>query len=116
MLYTNLKHIETAAQYYEALHNNANVMMICGRMGEYSIPVYRIAEALQKEYPHVKFFDMEFDNPELRFVQNLFNDYPGANIPFLLYFINSEMVYHGWGIKTKNEIENIINQSLVSTH
>ena len=30
MLYTNLNHIETAAQYYEALNNNANVMVICG--------------------------------------------------------------------------------------
>ncbi|MDA3817244.1 MAG: hypothetical protein PF486_07700 [Prolixibacteraceae bacterium] len=115
MLYTNLNHIETATQYHEALLNNANVMMICGRMGEYSIPVYRIVEALQKEYPQVKFFDMEYDNPELKFVENMFNDSHGANIPFLLYFINSEMVYHSWGIKTKNEIENIINQSIINT-
>jgi methylmalonyl-CoA mutase cobalamin-binding subunit len=47
MLYTNLNHIVTAAQYNEALQNNTNVMMICGRMGEYSILVYRVAEALQ---------------------------------------------------------------------
>ncbi|MDA3880844.1 MAG: hypothetical protein PF436_10690 [Prolixibacteraceae bacterium] len=114
MLYTNLNHIETASQYHEALQRNANVMVICGRMGEYSIPVYRVAEVLQQEYTHVKFFDMEYDNPELKFVQNLFNDYPEANIPFLLYFINSEMVYHSWGIKTKSEIESIINQSLVT--
>jgi thioredoxin 1 len=112
MLYTNLNHIETAAQYHEALQNYTNVMVICGRMGEYSIPVYRVAEALQKEYSQVEFFDMEYNNPELKFVQNLFDDYPGANIPFLLYYINGEMVYHGWGIKTKDELESIINQSI----
>jgi len=85
-------------------------------MGEHSIPVYRIAEALQTEYPHVKFFDMEYDNPELEFVKNLFHDSPGDNIPLLFYFINGEVVYKSRGIKTKKEIENIINQSMVSAY
>ena len=33
MLYTNLKHIESAADHSTILKENENVMVICGRMG-----------------------------------------------------------------------------------
>lgn len=33
MLYTNLNHLESAAQYAAALSENENVMIVCGRMG-----------------------------------------------------------------------------------
>lgn len=116
MLYTNLKHIETAADYSRVVGENAQVVIICGRMGEYSIPVYGAAEALQAEYPQVIFFDMEFDNPESKLVCDLFTDMPEAKIPFLLFYENGELVYRTWGTKTKNEIEEIINRSLVISH
>ncbi len=64
MLYTNLKHLESAADHKKAISENENVMVICGRMGPMCIPVYGIAEELEEEYKHVKFYDMEFDNPE----------------------------------------------------
>ena len=64
MLYTNLKHLETAADLKKAISENENVMVVCGRMGPMCIPVYGIAEELEEEYKHVKFYDMEFDNPE----------------------------------------------------
>ena len=63
MLYTNLKHLESIADHNKAISENENVMVICGRMGPMCIPVYGIAEELEAEYKHVKFFDMEFDNP-----------------------------------------------------
>jgi len=43
MLYTNLKHIETAANHAKRINENENVIVICGRMGPMCIPVYRIA-------------------------------------------------------------------------
>lgn len=116
MLYTNLKHIETATDYHRVIGVNDQVVIVCGRMGEYSIPVYRAAEALQSEYPQVKFFDMEYDNPEAKLVCDLFDDIPEAKVPFLLFIGDGEMVHRTWGTKTENEIEEIINRSLVKSH
>lgn len=43
MLYSNLKHPESAAAHKKAISDNENVMVICGRMGPMCIPVYEIA-------------------------------------------------------------------------
>ncbi len=64
MLYTNLKHLETAAEQASVISENENVVVVCGSMGPMCIPVYRIAEELEAKYKQVKFFDMEFDDPE----------------------------------------------------
>ena len=66
MLYTNLKHLETAADHAKVINENENVMVICGRMGPMCIPVYSIAEILEAKYSHVKFYDMEFDIDALK--------------------------------------------------
>ena len=63
MLYTNLEHLETAAGHQDFISEHENVMICCGRMGPMCIPVYGIMEMIEPEYPHVKFADMEFDNP-----------------------------------------------------
>jgi thioredoxin 1 len=108
MLYTNLNHIETAADFQRTITENRQVVIVCGRMGEFSIPVYRVLEELQTEYTKVKFFDMEYDNPESRVVCELFADMPEAKIPFLLFYEDGELVQHTWGTKTKEQIEEII--------
>jgi thioredoxin 1 len=115
MLYTNLKHIETAAEFKRIIAESGQVVIACGRMGEFSIPVYRVLETLQAEYPKVKFFDMEYDNPESHVICNLFIDSPEAKIPFLLFYENGELVFKSWGTKTKDEIEVIINKSVVNS-
>jgi hypothetical protein len=46
MLNTNLKHLETEQEVKEAIENNENVMVCCGRMGPMCIPVYAIMEDL----------------------------------------------------------------------
>lgn len=86
MLYTNLKHIESAAEYAGIVNENENVMIICGRMGPFSIPVYRIAEELERNYAHVKFYDMEYDNPESAVIRNLreVQDFCGISVNHLL--------------------------------
>ncbi len=110
MLYTNLKHIETAADYHRVISENLQVVIVCGRMGEFSIPVYRILETLQGEYPQVKFFDMEFDNPESKLVRDLFVDIPESKIPFLLFYENGELTYRTWGTKTKEDLIPVISE------
>jgi thioredoxin 1 len=112
MLYTNLNHIETASDYHQVITENRLVMIVCGRMGEFSIPVYRVLEALQTEYPQVKFFDMEFDNPEAKLVCDMFADMPEAKVPFLLFYVNAELTYRTWGTKKKEEIEDMLKKTL----
>lgn len=115
MLYTNLKHIETAAEFKRTIAESSQVVIVCGRMGEFSIPVYRVLEDLQEEYPEVKFFDMEFDNPESHVVCELFAEIPEAKVPFLLFYENGELAFRTWGTKTKEQIEEIINKSAVNS-
>src|SRR5512146_3231242 len=71
MLYTNLAHIETDAEYQKAILEYENAVIVCGSMNQACIPVYRIAEELESEFPHVKFFDIEFINPESHAIRNL---------------------------------------------
>ena len=110
MLYTNLNHIETTANYQRAIAENNQVVIVCGRMGEFSIPVYRVLETLQYEYPTVKFFDMEFDNPESLVVCKLFADISEAKVPFLLFYEKGELFFRTWGSKTEEELVTIIRK------
>ncbi|HSO86705.1 MAG TPA: hypothetical protein VLQ91_09160 [Draconibacterium sp.] len=115
MLYTNLKHIESAEEYAKIINQIENVMIICGRMGPFSIPVYRIAEELESDYSHVKFYDMEYDNPESAVIRNLpeVQDFPG--FPLTIYYKNGEVVNATAGIQTKDQITNILEQVFAAT-
>jgi thioredoxin 1 len=112
MLYTNLKHIETTIGYENAIGENENVLIICGNMWVDSIRVYRIAEKLEALYPQVKFFDMEFNNPESKFLCDLFDK--EITVPYLIYFRNGEMVYQTSGIQTREQmVEKLDNLLLI---
>lgn len=110
MLYTNLKHIETASEHAKILSENENVMVICGRMGPMCIPVYGIAEDLEEEYPHVKFCDMEFDNPQAHVIRNLPEVRGFMGIPFTIYYKNGQVVKATSSIQTKQQVTDILNQ------
>lgn len=110
MLYTNLKHIESAADHAKILGENENVMVICGRMGPMCIPVYGIAEDLEGEYSHVKFFDMEFDNPESHVIRNLPEVRGFMGIPFTIYYKNGKVVKATSSIQTKDQITTILDK------
>jgi len=109
MLYTNLKHIESAAEYAQLISENENVMIICGRMGHTCIPVYRIAEELEEKYGHVKFFDMEYDNPESYFFHALPEVSDLMEIPFTVYYKNGAAVKATAGIQNKKQVEAILD-------
>jgi thioredoxin 1 len=110
MLYTNLKHIESAAEHAKIISENENVMVICGRMGPMCIPVYLIAEKLEDEYKNVKFYDMEFDNPESDVIRNLSEVRGFMGIPFTIYYKNGKVVKATTSIQTKEQVTGILNE------
>jgi thioredoxin 1 len=87
MLYTNLKHLESAADHKKAISENENVMVICGRMGPMCIPVYGIAEELEEEFKHVK-----------------------LGIPFTIYYKGGKVVKATSSIQTKDLVKAILNK------
>jgi thioredoxin 1 len=109
MLYTNLKHLESIADHNKAISENENVMVICGRMGPMCIPVYGIAEELEAEYKHVKFYDMEFDNPISDVIRILPEVRGFMGIPFTIYYKNGKVVKATSSIQTKDQVRTILN-------
>ena len=110
MLYTNLKHLESVADHNKAISQNENVMVICGRMGPMCIPVYGIAEELEKEYKHVKFFDLEFDNPASDVIRILPEVRGFMGIPFTIYYKNGKVAKATSSIQTKEQIKSILDK------
>ena len=110
MLYTNLKHIESAEDHAKVLSENENVMVICGRMGPMCIPVYGIAEEIEDEYKHVKFCDMEFDNPQSAVIRNLPEVRGFMGIPFTIYYKNGKVVKATSSIQSKQQVTTILNE------
>ena len=115
MLQTNLMHILTASGHQKLIEENENVMICCGRMGPMCIPVYGIMEDLEPDYPHVKFADMEFDNPESKVIQSIPEVMGFAGIPFTIYYRNGLVVKATSGIQSKEQIITILEHELAQT-
>ena len=115
MLYTNLKHLETADDHQKAISENENVMVICGRMGPMCIPVYGIAEELEKEFNNIKFYDMEFDNPESHVIRNLPEVRGFMGIPFTIYYKNGKVVKATSSIQTRDQVKTILEKEFASS-
>jgi thioredoxin 1 len=115
MLYTNLKHLESISDYNKAISENENVMIVCGRMGPMCIPVYGIAEELETEYRHVKFFDMEFDNPISDVIRSLPEVRGFMGIPFTIYYKNGKVVKATSSIQNKDQVKTILNKEFSVT-
>lgn len=110
MLYTNLKHIESATDYRKAISENENVMIICGRMGPASIPVYRSVESLLDEFRHVLFYDMEYDNPESEVVLKLPEVKAMDRLPLNIYYKLGKLVNATFGIQSREQIIEILEK------
>lgn len=115
MLYTNLKHIESGDAYTSILNENENVLIVCGRMDALCIPVYRIVEELEPSYSHVKFYDMEFDNPETAVILTLPEVTDFRGIPFTLYFKNGKLVRCTSGLQTKAQVMAFLDNEFETT-
>lgn len=114
MLYTNLKHIENAAHHNKVISENENVMVCCGRMGPMCIPVYGVMEELEDDYQNVKFYDMEFDNPESHVIRNIPEVRGFMGIPFVIYYKNGKVVKATSSIQNKAQITGILNSVFVA--
>ena len=110
MLRTNLKHLETEEQLHEALMSNENAVICCGRMGPMCIPVYRILEELEHEYPYIAFYDQDFDIPASHFIRNLPECRFFMSLPFTVYFKQGSVVAATTSIQAKDEIQKILNE------
>ena len=111
MLYTNLKHIESAEAHQKFLNENENVMICCGRMGPMCIPVYGAMEDLEGEYTNVKFADMEFDNPESHVIRNAPECKGFMGLPFTVYYKNGKMVKATSSIQSAEQIRAILDDN-----
>jgi thioredoxin 1 len=115
MLYTNLKHIESAAQFENILAENENVIIICGKMDPASVSMYRTAESLKSEFKNVCFFDMESDNPEAGVIHNLPEVQQLNNMPLMVCFKNGEVACVQAGIQTKAQVATILEHEFAAT-
>jgi len=109
MLYTNLKHVETAADHQKLISENENVMICCGRMGPMCIPVYGIMEDVEDQYKHVVFADMEFDSPEAHVIRNVPEVRGFMGIPFTMYYKNGKLVKATSSIQSKAQVTGILD-------
>jgi thioredoxin 1 len=110
ILQTNLKHIENAAQYEEALSENGNAMICCGRMGPMCIPVYQSMIELESSYPQVAFRDFAFDAPDAHVIRSLPECRGFMGLPFTVYYRNGKVVAATSGIQTKSQISEILDR------
>jgi thioredoxin 1 len=117
MLYTNLTHIETDAEYQKAIRENKNAVIVCGSMGQTCIPLYRIAEELEREYPHVTFFDMEYVNPEAHAIRNLSGE--SDALPFIVFYKNGKVLRVSSEVQTNEKLKSLLDEeypvSIIST-
>jgi thioredoxin 1 len=109
MLYTNLKHIESASDHQRVISENENVMICCGRMGPMCIPVYGIMEELEEAYDHVSFYDMEFDNPESHVIRNAPECSGFMGLPYTVYYRNGEIVKATSSIQSMDQVRSILD-------
>ena len=110
MLHTNLKHLETDKEAREAMENNENVVICCGRMGPMCTPVYAILSQLETQYPHVRFYDQDFDIPTAGFIKRLPECASFMGLPFTVYFKSSKVVAATTSIQTMEQIIGMLDR------
>jgi thioredoxin 1 len=73
------------------------------------IPVYGIMEDLEPEYKHVRFADMEFDNPESHVIRNAPECRGFMGIPFTIYYKNGKLVKATSSIQSMSAVRSILD-------
>ena len=106
---TNLKHIESDAEFKKVLSENENVMITCGRMGPMCLPVYDVMESLENKYAHVTFRDMNFDGPAAHNIKSLPQVRHFSGLPFVVYFKNGEVVQAVSSVQTKAQVKAVLD-------
>ncbi len=112
MLHTNLKHLETEQEVNEVVENNEKVVICCGRMGPMCLPVYSIMEDLEPRYPHIAFYDQDFDIHAAGIIKNLPDCALFMGLPFTVYFKNGTVVAATSSIQNKDQVMKILDMEL----
>ncbi len=107
---TGLTHLESVEAIKEAVENNENVMICCGRMGPMCIPVYGVMEDLEPEYTHVKFFDVNFDSNAASFIRGLPETRNFTGLPFTVYFKNGMVAAATSSIQNRKQVIEILDR------
>ncbi len=115
MLSTNLQHILSESDFRDALSENENVMICCGRMGPMCLPVYDVMEKLEPKYPHVQFRDLEFDGPVGHVIRSLPETRTFAGLPYVVYYRHGKVVAATSSIQTKKQVTAILDEKLASS-
>ncbi len=110
MLNTKLKHLSSLEEINDLLKNSQNVMVCCGRMGPMCIPVYRVMEKLQDQYPYVAFRDMDFDISAADFIKGLSDCASFMGLPFTVYFRDGKAVKATSSIQSEKQVIAILDQ------
>ena len=85
-------------------------MICCGRMGPMCIPVYSAMKDMEDVYPHVTFYDMEFDLPDASVIRNLPECRGFMGLPFTVYYKNGKVVKATTGIQNHEQIKEVISK------
>lgn len=110
MLHTGLEHITSEQEFNEALADNKNVMICCGRMGPMCLPVFDLMEAIGPDYPHVAFRDMFFDAPVSQVIRSLPEIVGFAGLPFTVYFRDGKVVQATSSIQSLEQVTGILDE------
>jgi thioredoxin 1 len=73
-------------------------------------------EQIEEDYPHVKFFDMEFDNPEAHVIRNAPECRSFAGIPFTMYYKKGKVVKATSSIQTMRQVKAILDEQFEQTN
>jgi len=110
MLSTNLDHLETEEALHGALQTNNNIMICCGRMGPMCLPVYAIMNELKPDYPHVSFYDQDFDRPAASYIRELPECARFMGLPFTVYVKDGQCVAATSSIQTRDQVVTILDR------
>jgi len=67
-----------------------------------------------KEFTDVKFYDMEFDNPESHVIRNLPEVRGFMGIPFTIYYKNGKVVKATSSIQTREQVKAILDKQFAA--
>ena len=79
------------------------------------VPVYATMKELEQEYPHVAFYDMEFDLPDASVIRNLSEVRGFMGLPFTVYYKNGKLVKAATGIQNREQIVEILDNGMATT-
>lgn len=113
MLQTELQHVNNEEEAKKIIEANPFVMICCGRMGPMCIPVYKTMHQIESLYPHVTFWDMDFDIRGARFIKDLPECRSFMGLPFTIYYKNGKVVRATSSIQTEEQITAILDEEFV---